>query len=422
MVAALSTPAHTPGPPLTRSPLGSAFWRLFASSTASNLSDGVMQATLPLLAASISRDPVLVAMVASLAYLPWLLFALAAGALVDRVDRRRAMLGANLARTVILLALAAVALADAASIGLLYVAAFALGVAETVYDNAARAMLPRVVGRAQLERGNSLLATAESVTNMFLGAPLGAWLFALAAAVPLGGSALLFLVAGVLVLTVGGRFRPERAADTSLRADVREGLAWLVHHRVLRQLLVVTTLGALGNSLVNGIAVLFALEELGLDASGYGLLLAAGGVGAVLGSMASPALTGLVGRTASMGLTSTVCGVALAVIGAWPHPVVAFVAWPISAMAVGAFNVQVMSVRQALIPDALFGRVQGAYRTVLWGSIPLGTLAGGGLGSLLGLPGVFVTAGLLAAAAGLATWWVLFRHRDAIARAFAPPA
>lgn len=401
--------------------LGAGFWRLFASSTGSNLSDGVLQAALPLIAASLTRDPVLVSLVASLAFLPWLLFAIPAGALVDRIDRRRAMQLANLARAVILTLLAAALATGTASIGVLYVAAFLLGVAETVYDNAARAMLPKVVRRDQLERGNALLSTTESVCNLFLGAPLGALLFALAAVLPLGASAALYVVAALLILTVRGSFaaarEPGRGRPT-MAADIREGIGWLMRHPILRQLVWVTGLGALGNSVANGIAVLFALEVLGVPAAGFGLLLAAIGVGAVLGSIASPLLTRALGRTAAMGLAATVGGLTLVAIGVWPTLATTLIAWPLGAAAISAFNVQIMSVRQVLIPDALFGRVQGAYRTVLWGSIPLGTVAGGVIASITDLPTALVVGGVLGTVSGVAVWWVLHVHREPIARAF----
>ncbi|MCR8669756.1 MFS transporter [Agrococcus sp. HG114] len=399
-------------------PLGGSFWRLFSSSTGSNLSDGILQAALPLVAASLTRDPLLVSLVASLAFLPWLLFAIPAGALVDRVDRRRAMQAANLFRAATLFGLAAAIATGAASIGVLYVAAFLLGVAETVYDNAARAMLPRVVRRDQLERGNSLLSTAESVTNLFLGAPLGALLFALAAVLPLGASVALYVVAAVLVGTVRGSFVAERAARTTLAGDIREGLGWLVRHPILRQLVWVTGLGAFGNSVANGIAVLFALDVLGIGEAAFGLVLAAVGVGAVLGALASPALTRALGRTGAMGASGTVLGLALVGIGLWPSLWVTLTLWPLGSFAVSAFNVQVMSVRQVLIPDALFGRVQGAYRTVLWGSIPLGAVTGGAIAAATDLPTAIVVGGVLATVAGLATWWVLAVHRRAIATAF----
>ncbi len=402
-----------------RQPLGGSFWRLFASSTSSNLSDGVLQAALPLVAASLTRDPVLVSLVATLSFLPWLLFAIPSGALVDRVDRRRAMQLANLFRAAILGGLAAALGAGVASIGVLYVAAFALGLAETVYDNAARAMLPRVVRRDQLERGNSLLTTAESVANLFLGAPLGAWLFALWAIVPLGAAVVLYAVAAVLIVTVGGAFTADQATDASLAADIREGIAWLRHHPVLWPLMWVSGVGSFAGALVSGIGVLFVLDVLRIGETGFGVLLATAGVGAVLGALVSPHLTRILGRTNAMGVAGVGVGLAILVIGLVPITPVTFVAWPLSALAVSAFNVQIMSVRQALIPDALFGRVQGAYRTVLWGGIPVGALAGGVLGAWLGLTAVFIISGALDALAGLGTWWVLAQHRDAIAAAFA---
>ena len=401
--------------------LGASFWRLFASSTGSNLSDGILQAVLPLIAASLTRDPLLVSLVASLAFLPWLLFAIPAGALVDRIDRRRAMQLANLSRAALLVLLAIAVGTGGGSIVVLYVAAFLLGVAETVYDNAARAMLPRVVRRDQLERGNALLATTESVCNLFLGAPLGALLFALWAVLPLGGSVLLYVLAAVLIVTVRGSFAPapkEVHERTTMRADIREGIGWLMRHPILRQLVWVSGVGALGNSVANGIAVLFALEVLGIGEAGFGLLLAAVGVGAVLGSIVSPLLTRLLGRTAAMGLAATVGGATLIAIGLWPTLVVTLVAWPLGALAISAFNVQIMSVRQVLIPDALFGRVQGAYRTVLWGSIPIGTVAGGAIASLTDLPTAMIVGGALGTVSGVAVWWVLAIYRDRNAQAF----
>jgi MFS family permease len=401
------------------SQLGGPFWRLFASSSASNLSDGVLQAALPLLAATLTRDPLAVSALASLAFLPWLLFALPAGTLVDRMNRRTAMAAANIGRGVLLAGMAVAVSTGLASLPLLYVLAFLLGCAETIYDSAARAMLPAVIDRSQLERGNSLLTTAESVGNIFLGAPIGAWLFAIAASIPLWGNAGAYLLAAGLILVVAGRFRPERAARTSVRADMVEGLRWLARHRLLRTLMVTTGLSSVLQSLVNGIMVLFALENLGLSERGFGVLLAVAGVGAVLGSVLSPRLTARLGRPATMGLCELTGAAALVVMAIVQHTAVGMAMFALSAGAVSAFNVQIMSVRQAIIPEALFGRVQGAYRTVIWGGIPLGALAGGALGGAFGLTAVFALAGGLGIGVALATWAVLHRHRADIEAAFA---
>jgi MFS family permease len=168
--------------PLDKPRLGGGYWRLFGASAMSNLADGVGRAALPLLAATLTRDPVLIAGLYSLAFLPWLLFALPAGAVVDRSDRRRAMVVTNLVRAAVVAALALATATGHASIAILYASAFLIGTAETVYDSAANALLPQVVRPDQLDRGNSLLVTAEAVGQVFLGGPVGALLFTVAAA------------------------------------------------------------------------------------------------------------------------------------------------------------------------------------------------------------------------------------------------
>jgi MFS family permease len=398
--------------------LGASFWRLFTSSSTSNLSDGIMQAALPLLAATLTRNPVAVSAMGSLAFLPWLLFALPAGTLVDRVNRRTAMAVANVARAALLAALALSVASGNASLPILYAVAFLLGCAETVYDSAARAMLSGVVTRSQLERGNSLLTTSESVGNIFLGAPIGAWLFAVAASLPLWANSGAYLCAAFLALTVAGNFAVDRSSGSSMREDMGEGLRWLAHHRLLRELMATSFFGAAIHSMTQGIIVLYALQNLGLDVRGFGLAIAVAGVGAVIGAMLSPSVTRLVGRTNAMGATQTISAIALLLMAFWQHPLGGPLLYAVSAGAISMFNVQIMSLRQALVPEHLFGRVQGAYRTVIWGGIPVGMFAGGVLGGWLGLPAVFVVSGLGGIVVGTITWVVLHSHRQEMARAF----
>ena len=354
----------------------------------------------------------------SLAFLPWLLFALPAGTLVDRVNRRTAMAVANVARAALLAVLAVSVASGNASLPILYAVAFLLGCAETVYDSAARAMLSSVVTRSQLERGNSLLTTSESVGNIFLGAPIGAWLFAVAASLPLWANSGAYLCAAFLALTVAGSFAVDRSSGSSMREDMGEGLRWLAHHRLLRELMATSFFGAAIHSMTQGIIVLYALQNLGLDVRGFGLAIAVAGVGAVIGAMLSPRVTRLVGRTNSMGATQTLSAIALLLMAFWQHPVGGPLLYAVSAGAISMFNVQIMSLRQALVPEHLFGRVQGAYRTVIWGGIPVGMFAGGVLGGWLGLPAVFVVSGLGGIVVGTITWVVLHSHRHEMARAF----
>jgi MFS family permease len=213
------------------------FWRFYAGSATSNLADGIGRTALPLLAASYTRSPVLISGLVTFAFLPWLLFALPSGALVDRVDRRHAMAVANFVRAGSTGVLIVLVLTDTASIGAIYIVAFLLGMAETVYDSASRAILPQVVGKRDLDRANGLLTIEETLGQIFLGAPVGSALFVIAAAAPLLVNAGGFTLAALVVLTLRGSFRPVRDAERrSIRHDVAEGVRWLRGHAFLRDL------------------------------------------------------------------------------------------------------------------------------------------------------------------------------------------
>ena len=277
--------------------LGSAYWRLWTASTISNLGDGIDLAALPLLAASLTRDPRLVAGLATAAGLPWLFFALVAGAIVDRTDRRALMVRVNVARGLLVGVVAVTAATGTARIWSLYLVAFALGVAETLFDNAAQSMLPSIVPPSLLELANGRQYAAEVVGNSFVGPPVGGLLFAATLSLPFWADAASFFVSAALIATLVGSFRPpprlgldgQPAPRRSIRADIGEGLRWLYHHRVLRTLaLLLGTLNFCGNMAL-ATFVLFSQEELGLNDTGYGLLLAGMAVGGVIGGLVGAA-------------------------------------------------------------------------------------------------------------------------------------
>ena len=216
--------------------LGGRYWRFLSASALSNLADGIVKVGLPLVAVAYTRSPALVAGVAIAFSLPWLLFALPAGALADRFDRRRAMLAANTLRAVLVGLLAVAVALDVGSIWLVYVVAFAVGVTETLHDTAGQSILPQLVARELLPQANGRLGAVERTANAFIGPPLAGFLCAGGVAVALAGPAGLWALAVVAMLFVGGRFRVERDTTTSLRADIAEGLRFLWRHRLLRTL------------------------------------------------------------------------------------------------------------------------------------------------------------------------------------------
>lgn len=399
--------------------MGAAFRRLLAAGAVSNLADGISRVALPLLAAALTRDPLLVSALTTLAYLPWLLFGLLSGVLVDRVDRRRAMAAANLARAAVAGALGLAVALDAAGLPLLYAAAFALGTAETVQDSAARAALPQLVRRDQLDRGNSLVATGEVVGQSFLGAPVGAVLFAAAASAPLLANAAGYALAAALVLTIRRDLRPARPHRTSVRTDVADGLRWIRAHPVVRDLTLFTGVMAVGLFMSTAVLVLYVLDTLGLSPAGYGLVVTAAGAAAVVGGLAAPWLGARLGRTAGLVGAALLSGLATAGMGLTDSPLPAAALFAAAALAGTVWDVLAMSLRQALVPEELFGRVQGAYRTVVWGAIPVGAVAGGGLAAATSVPTVFVTGGTVVVLAGTGLHLSLRAHRTDIDRALA---
>jgi MFS family permease len=388
---------------------------MYAATACSDLADGIGRTALPLAAASYTRDPVTVSGLLTFAFLPWLLFALPSGALVDRLDRRYAMAGANTVRALAVAALVAILLAGVGDVALLYAVAFLLGVAETVYDSAVRALLPQVVQRDQLDRANSLITVEESLGQTFVGAPLGSAVFAVAVALPFALNAVGFVIAVLLIVSVRGSYRPARAERTTLRADMIEGVRFLRRHHLLRGLTLISAGCAFAGTIGTGVLVLYVLEVLHLPAADFGLVLLVAGLGGVLGSLVTPRLARVLGRRDALTGGAVVTALATGLMSLTSNGYAAAALFGIGSAGIMAWNVLTMSLRQSLIPHALFGRVQGAYRTIVWGVIPLGSLTGGVLADRLGVRWVFAVAGLLLLVLAVALGALLHRHGTPLA-------
>ena len=398
--------------------LGRDFRLLLTAGTISNVGDGIDSAALPLLAAALTEDPALFAGVAMATRLPWLLFALQAGALADRLDRRRLMITVNLVRTLLLGVLGAAVLLDAATIWLLYGVSFGLGTAEVLFDTSAQAFLPRIVERDDLERANGLQMGLETVANQFVGPPLGGLLFAAAAALPILLDAGTFLVAAgllALVTASAGRaaVRPGSAAPTdsqpgadpdavsggdepagpsTVRQDVVEGMRWLRRHTLLRSLAVLLGLMNGSTMLFFSIYALFALQVLGLDEVGFGLLLTASAAGSVLASVTAARIIDRFGRGPVLWSTLLASVAVPLVQGATSSPWVVAGAAVVFGISAVLWNVITVSLRQSIIPDHLLGRVNAVYRFLGWGAMPIGAFLGGQLAAAFGLRTPFYAA------------------------------
>jgi MFS family permease len=393
----MTTVATKVAPALVARPsrLGSDFSRIFAATAVSNLGDGIREAAFPLLAATMTRDPLLVAGVVAAGRAPWLLLTLVSGAIVDRVDRRRLMWRVDIFRAIVMAVLAASVLSGAASLSILYVCAFLLGTAETLFDNAAHAILPSVVGRENLERANGRLESAMMVSNDFAGPPVGALLFAFAAALPLAADAASFALASILVFSI--RSRPETVVvldRRSLRADIAEGVRWLRGNPVLRSL---SLTAAAVNLLVHGtwaIFVLYSLQVVGTGRIGFGVLVSAFALGGVLGGLFAPRIS-LRGPGRAITTAILLAAGSELVMGLFPHGLVIAGMLVLLGFAGALWNVVTTSLRQRLVPDRLLGRVNSAHRMLSWGSIPLGALLGGLLARSFGLRAPFLFAAVV---------------------------
>jgi MFS family permease len=381
--------------------------RLFLASTISNLGDGVLLASLPLLARSLSDDPLAVSLVTVAATSPWLVLGLVAGVVVDRVDRVRLMVGVDVVRALVLGGFAALVAVDAMTLPIAVVLVFVAGSVETLFDTAAQAVVPALVDGGDLERANGRLFGAQLAANGFAGPPLGALLFGLTAAAPFALDAASFAVSAALVLrlpVVGtGAVVPARARTTTIRTEVREGLAWLWSDPGVRAFAVGAAVVNIAHTAAMAVAVLFVRDELGASTTGFGLALAGMAVGGLAGSFAAAHVVQRVGRRRAVLGSLVAFSAALVAAGAAPHVVAATLGIAVFNAAGEVWNVVAVSYRQARVPDHLLGRVMASYRVIAYGAMPLGALLGGVVAGAFGLRAPFVVGAVLVAA--LLVWF-----------------
>jgi MFS family permease len=370
----------------------------------SSLGDGVTMVAGPLLVATLTDDPALVAGALFAQQLPWLLFSLVSGAYVDRFPGPRLLAGVNLVRGAAIGGLAVAVAGGAPALPLVYAAFFVLGTGETVAENAAAALLPSVVPAAQLARANARLGALFTVGNQLAAKPLGAWLFAVAAALPFGFDAATFAVAAALVAALPHRPAAPPAARGSLRADVVEGVRWLMGHRVLR--LLTLCIGVMNVTFCAAFAtlVLYARDRLGLGAVGYGVLLATGAVGGLLGTAVVSRLEARLGAGPLLRAGLVVEAATHLVLALTRTPWVAGVTLTLFGVHAMVWGVVTMSLRQRAVPEPLLGRVLGVYALFSSGGAALGTLAGGLLAHGFGLTAPFWVAFAAIALLAVATW------------------
>ncbi len=388
--------------------LGRPFWTFWWASVLANLGDGIRLAAFPLLAASLSADPLVVAAVAAAGALPWLLTGLLAGSLADRHGARVLLPAADGLRVAVLLGLLALLVTDRAGVPAVVAAAFLLGVGETVRDTAAQTVVPRLVPGRLLERANGRLAAGDLVGNEFVGPLLGGVLFAAGAALPFAVHSATAALAVLLVLSLPAALLsalgPAADGDAPRRHGVREGLGWLAGQPVLRVLVLSITAVALADSAWFAVFVLYAEQRLGLGAVGFGGLLALGAAGGVIGALLAERLIDGRRHRDVIGWSAFAAAVLPCLL------LVAPTLWAAGVVVVGTsgafavLNVAAVSVRHRIVPGRMLGRVTATWRTSVHGASAVGALGGGAVAAVAGLEAPFVLSGVLGTAAALG-WW-----------------
>ncbi len=374
--------------------LGGGFRWLVGSSWVTNLGDGVLIAAGPLLVASQTRNPILVASAMVALQAPWLLIGLFAGALADRLDRRRVIMAANAVRGVVLAGLCAVVATGHVNIGIVLVAMLALGTAETFVDATAGTLTPMLVEKRDLGIANSRLMVGMITGNQLVGPAVGALLFSVGMVWPFLLTVVCIAVGVVLVSRIGtppGAVRGD--VDTHIRQDIADGVRWLMGNPPVRTLAVIIVVFNITWAAPWAVLVLWALERVGISEAGFGLLTTAAALGGLLGTVSYGRLERLV-PLATLMRTVLLAEVLF-------HLAMAFTSSPWAAYPLmfffGAYafvwGTLSQAVRQRAVPRELQGRVGSVYMICVMGGMLIGSLLGGLIAGVWGLT---------------APWWFAF--------------
>jgi MFS family permease len=416
--------------------LGAPFWKLWAAGTTSALGSGLATIGTPLFVAARTSDPLTISASFAVAWLPWLLFALPGGVLVDRVDRRRLMIAIDSARVVAMGLLAGAILTGWANIALLYAVLFVVNTGEIVFRSASQAMIPAVVPADKLERANGLLVGGDTVMQNMVAGPLGGFLFLIAAGLPFLINAGTYAASAILIGWIASSYRaraaPARSSEGapaeagqapprpgSVLADVAEGFRWLIRQRLLRTMAILIGLLNLTLTAALAVLVLLARERLHLGSVGYGLLFTCAAAGSVLGSVIGDRLIARVTATWTVRIGLLVeAGLHLTLATSRSDYVVGIALFAFGIHAT-LWTVVSSSLRQRLTPPDMLGRVSSTNLFIAAGGNCAGALLGGLVARTFGITAPY-WAGVAVAIAVSATTWRVF-SRATMAAAYAPP-
>ncbi|MFZ9879454.1 MAG: MFS transporter [Candidatus Nanopelagicaceae bacterium] len=390
--------------------LGKNYWRLWTAHATSNLGDGLATVAFPWLASAVTRDPFLIALIAVMSRLPWLIFTLPAGVITDRFDRKKIIVAMDVIQGGLALLLAGAIffernslpalnnLTSASMVETNYLLYWSLigisllfGFAEVLRDNASQTFLPSVVTKENLESANGKLWSAEYVMNSFIGPPLASFLLGILVYLPFFIHSATFFVAAGLITLIATIPKPETdntpKEKINFRVEIKEGFNWLWSHSLLRPMAIILGTLNLVGSITAATFILFAQEILETSVFEFAILGTSGAIGGTLGGILGPKISKKLGSGPSLYLTLISMPLLSLIIGLTSNWYIAWVMIAATTIFAVLWNVITVSLRQSIIPSHLLGRVNSVYRFFAWGSMPIGTLIGGAIVSLTQLLG-----------------------------------
>jgi len=376
---------------------------LLIASTFSNLADGIAGFAYPWLFSLLTRDPLLISIVSVLVNLPRLIFVLFAGVIADKFNRQKILMYTRLGQvflTSIFIVLIYLNLDNIPKevqfnepqfeskfliISAAYLLAFMFGLLEVTRDNAAQAFLPQIVSKDNLPKANGRLFGIEIVTNNFLGTPVGGFLIGLSLITPFIFDTLLLLVSVFFITGIKGKFeRPEDInKDQNTSEMIKEGVEWLKNNTLLKRLAIYTGIANFFGSMQFPIMILFAQELIGLNAIQYSFLAYGAAIGGLVGSQVANKINAKLEESKTLLISVALFGIGMFAPYVTSNPFIVAGSFGLSSFGSVLWNVQAVSIRQALIPDNLLGRVNSVYRLLALGLNPIGAIFGGAIVKIL---------------------------------------
>jgi MFS family permease len=367
--------------------------KLWTGQSISELGSQVSQLAIPWIAAvGLHASPLEFSILGMLGFLPFILFALPAGVWVDRLRRRPILIAGDLARAAILILIPLLWFLDALRMWQLLVLQFAIGIFTVFFDVAYQSYLPALVEREDLIDGNSKLQLTVSIAQVAGPSASGGLIAAITAPYAILLDAFSFLISAIFMLRIRKpETLPERAEGApkpKMWPEVKEGLRWVVGHPWLRAIATCTGTSNFFGSLVFSIGLLYFTRSLHMSALQVGFVFGVGSVGSIVGALSANRMQ----RALGVGRTILVSIIpACVAMLAFPLAPKSF---PLPVLIIGqaafgfgavAYNITQVSLRQAITPERMQGRMNAAMRWIVWGTIPLGTIAGGAIATAYGL-------------------------------------